>query len=279
MACILFADNDPDFLKTRREYLEQAGHNIIAASAPAEARAILLQGKIDLAVLDIRLDNDDDEKDTSGLILAREIALSVPKIILTGFPSVEAARRALGSRLDGLNPAVDFIDKREGPEALIEAIEKALVSLPTRVQDVFIVHGHDDVARETVARFIEQLGLRAIILGDQPSNGRTIIAKIEHYSRVGFVIVLLTPDDIGYPKNQPRRRRHRARQNVIFELGFFIGKLGPSKVCSLYKEAVEILSDYQGVVYIPMDEAGGWRIRLARELVAAGINFDQKNLL
>jgi predicted nucleotide-binding protein len=279
MAYILFADNDPDFLQTRCEYLEQAGHSIVTARGPTEARVILSRGRIDLAVLDIRLEDDDDEKDASGLILAREVAFAVPKIILTGFPSVEAARIALGSRLDGLPPAVDFIDKREGPDALLKAIEDALVSLPTRVQDVFIVHGHDEVARETVARFIEQLGLRAIILGDQPSNGRTIIAKIEHYSRVGFVIVLLTPDDIGYPRKQSRQKKFRARQNVIFELGFFIGKLGHSKVCSLYMEGVEILSDYQGVVYIPMDKEGGWRIRLARELVAAGINFDQKNLI
>lgn len=279
MAYILFADNDPDFLQTRCEYLELAGHGIVTAQNPTEAKAILSLGGIDLAVLDIRLKDDDDEKDTSGLILAREVGFAVPKIILTGFPSVEAARFALGARLDGLPPAVDFIDKREGPQALVEAIEKALVSLPTRVQDVFIVHGQDDVARETVARFVEQLGLRAIILADQPSNGRTIIAKIEHYSRVGFVIVLLTPDDIGYRKDQPRQKKYRARQNVIFELGFFIGKLGHSKVCSLYKEGVEILSDYQGVVYIPMDQDGGWKIRLARELAAAGINFDQKNLI
>jgi CheY-like chemotaxis protein len=279
MAYILFADNDPDFLQTRCEYLEQAGHHIVTARGPTEARGILSRGNIDLAILDIRLEDDDDEKDASGLILAREVAFSVPKIILTGFPSVEAARIALGSRLDGLPPAVDFIDKREGPGALIKAIENALVSLPTRVQDVFIVHGHDDIARETVARFIEQLGLRAIILGDQPSNGRTIIAKIEHYSRVGFVIVLLTPDDIGYAKSQPRQKKFRARQNVIFELGFFIGKLGHSRVCSLYKEDVEILSDYQGVVYIPLDSDGGWKIRLARELLAAGIHFDQKNLI
>ena len=279
MAFILFADNDRDFLETRCEYLEQAGHRIITALTPTAARGTLSRGTIDLAVLDIRLEDDDDEKDMSGLILAREVALSVPKIILTGFPSVEAARMALGSRLDGLSPAVDFIDKREGPQALIKAVEKALLSLPTRVQDVFIVHGHDDVARELVARFIEQLGLRAIILGDQPSNGRTIIAKIEHYSRVGFVIVLLTPDDIGYAKNHPRKKKYRARQNVIFELGFFIGKLGHSKVCSLYKEDVEILSDYQGVIYIPMDREGGWKIRLARELVAAGIHFDQKNII
>jgi predicted nucleotide-binding protein len=192
---------------------------------------------------------------------------------------VQAARQALGSRIDGLPLAVDFIAKSEGPRVLLDAIQEALRALPTRAQDVFIVHGHDEVARETVARFIEHLGLRAIILGDQPSTGRTIIAKIEHYSRVGFVVVLLTPDDMGYPKDQPRKKNPRARQNVIFELGFFIGKLGLSKVCTLYKEGVEILSDYQGVVYIPMDSNGGWKIALAREFKAAGLVFDERNVI
>jgi predicted nucleotide-binding protein len=279
MARILFADNDPDFLKTRCEYLEQEGYNVITASTPIEARDLLLQGMVDLAVLDVRLEDDDDEKDTSGLILARELALSVPKIILTGFPSVDAAREALGSKGNGLPLAVDFIAKSEGPKALEEAVKKALLALPTRVQDVFIVHGHNDLARESVVHFIEHLGLRAIVLGDQPSNGRTVIAKIEHYARVGFVVVLLTPDDIGYPKDHPRQKKHRARQNVIFELGFFIGKLGPSKVCSLYKKGVEILSDYQGVVYIPMNADDRWKISLAREFKAAGLDFDEKKIL
>ena len=80
MICILFADNDPDFLSTRREFLEQAGYDIILASTPAEAEKHLLHGKIDLAILDIRLKDDGDEKDTSGLVLAREVALLVPKI-------------------------------------------------------------------------------------------------------------------------------------------------------------------------------------------------------
>jgi len=278
MANILFADNDPDFLETRREYLEREGYIVTTASTPLEAKNLLLHGRIDLAVLDIRLEHDDDERDTSGLVLAREVALSVPKIILTGFPSVEAARDALGTRLDALPPAVDFISKLDGPKELVNAIGDALAALPTRVQDVFIVHGHDVELRESVARFMERIGLRPIILGEQPSNGRTIIAKIEHYSRVGFVVVLLTPDDVGYPKGRPKLKKSRSRQNVIFELGFFIGKLGPSKVCSLYKEGVEILSDYQGVVYIPVDEGGGWKIRLVREIKAAGLDIDEQRL-
>jgi len=126
MATILFADNDPDFLRTRREFLEQEGYRVIPALTPTEARRVLERGGVDLAVLDIRLENDDDEKDISGLILAREVALSVPKIILTGFPSYEYVRQALRPQLEGLPTIVDFVAKQEGPEAILRAIRKAL---------------------------------------------------------------------------------------------------------------------------------------------------------
>jgi predicted nucleotide-binding protein len=279
-ATILFADNDPDFLKTRAEFLEQQGYLVVPATSVTEARRKLEIGGIDLAILDIRLESDDDEKDISGLVLAKEVARSVPKIILTGFPSYEYVREALRPQLNGLPATVDFVAKQEGPETMLAAVRRALKTADGKKleentrQKVFIVHGHDKAAREIVARFIQNLGLRPIILREEPSGGRAIIEQIEHYARVGFAVVLLTPDDIGYSKDQPRQKKPRARQNVIFELGFFIGRLGRSKVCSLYKEGVEILSDYQGVVYIPMDPSGGWKLRLARELIAAGFDVD-----
>lgn len=126
-ATILFADNDPDFLKIRKEFLEREGYAVIPAAEPAEARRILEQWQVNLAILDIRLVNDDDEKDLSGLTLAKEKAYrTVPKIILTRFPSYEAVREALGPALEGLPPAVDFVAKQEGPEALSRAVGKAL---------------------------------------------------------------------------------------------------------------------------------------------------------
>lgn len=139
-------------------------------------------------------------------------------------------------------------------------------------KDIFVVHGHDDEAKETVARFIEKLGGRAVILHEQPNAGRTIIEKFEHHSNVAFAIVLLTPDDVG--GKSAKTLKQRARQNVVFELGFFFAKLGRNKVCALHKEDVEIPSDIQGVIYTPMDKAGAWRIALMRELKAAGIPLD-----
>ncbi len=127
-AIILFADNDEEFLATRRNTLEQEGYQVLSALNPDEARNILEQGNIDVAILDLRLMNDNDEKDLSGLNLAKRVAPAIPKIILTKFPTVEAVREALAPQLIGLPPAVDFIAKQEGPSALLTAIQKALIA-------------------------------------------------------------------------------------------------------------------------------------------------------
>ena len=140
--------------------------------------------------------------------------------------------------------------------------------------DVFVVHGHDEAAREAVSRFIEKLGLRAIILHEQANEGKTVIEKFEKHSDVGFAVVLLTPDDVGFAKADSEKRRPRARQNVIFELGYFVGRLGRGRVCALHKGSVEIPSDYQGIVYVPMDDGGAWRLQLAKELKQAKFAVD-----
>jgi predicted nucleotide-binding protein len=145
--------------------------------------------------------------------------------------------------------------------------------------NIFLVHGHDEAAKESAARFVEKLGLEAIILHEQPNAGRTIIEKIEDHANVGFAIILLTPDDIGAPKDKTNETKSRARQNVILELGYFMGKLGRGRVCALYKEGVEIPSDYQGVLYIQMDSAGAWRTQLAKEIKNAGIDVDLNKVI
>jgi CheY-like chemotaxis protein len=123
---VLFVDNDAEFLQTWREFLEHEGYQIIPALDPSEARGILEQRHVDLAIVDIRLLNDDDEKDVSGLNLAKRAAPSVPKIILTRFPTYDAVREALGPQLEGLPPAVDFVAKQDGPQALLTAVRKVL---------------------------------------------------------------------------------------------------------------------------------------------------------
>jgi predicted nucleotide-binding protein len=141
------------------------------------------------------------------------------------------------------------------------------------------VHGHDQAAKETVARFIERIGLDCTILHEQPNSGQTIIEKFESHSDVAFAVVLLTPDDEGFPKSDPSHRCGRARQNVILELGYFIGKLGRRSVAALVVSDIEIPSDFQGVLYIPMDSAGTWRTKLAQEFVRAGLKIDLAGLI
>lgn len=145
---------------------------------------------------------------------------------------------------------------------------------------VFLVHGHDEQALHEVARFLERLQQVVVVLREQPNGGRTIVEKFEEFSDVAFAVVLLTPDDVGGETSVAfEDLRLRARQNVILELGYFLGRLGRKRVCALYQDAVDIPSDYSGVLYLPLDSGGGWRLALARELKAAGLSVDMNNAL
>jgi predicted nucleotide-binding protein len=139
---------------------------------------------------------------------------------------------------------------------------------------VFVVHGHDEVAKQAVARFLQTLECEPIVLSEQPNQGRTIIEKFEKHADVAFAVVLLTPDDTGYKKNHMEQMKDRARQNAILELGYFVGKLSRERVCALHKGSIDIPSDLHGIVYIPMDDGDGWKLTLAKELKAAGIKVD-----
>jgi predicted nucleotide-binding protein len=140
---------------------------------------------------------------------------------------------------------------------------------------VFLVHGHSEAAIHETARWLERFGLDVVILREQPNAGRTIIEKFVEFSNVAFAIILLTGDDRGGPIDLPcENQKLRARQNVILELGFFLGKLGRKRVCVLYQEGVEIPSDYAGVLFVPIDNTGAWRLTLARELKAAELSID-----
>jgi predicted nucleotide-binding protein len=145
-------------------------------------------------------------------------------------------------------------------------------------RDVFLVHGRDEAAKQTVARFLEKLDLNPVILHEQPDKGRAIINKFEDHSDVGFAVVLLSPDDEGRLQGSADLKT-RARQNVILELGFFIGRLGRDRVCTLKVDGVEEPSDLNGVLYTPFDTGGAWRLTLARELKAARIDIDMNRAL
>lgn len=136
---------------------------------------------------------------------------------------------------------------------------------------VFIVHGHDELAKLDMANFISSLGLEPIILHLQASSGRTIIEKIEAYSNVGFAVVLYTPCDVG-AKNGDLNFAPRARQNVVFEHGYLIAKLGRPRVTALVKGRIETPNDISGVVYINLDDQDNWKSELIKEMKSVGYN-------
>lgn len=163
-----------------------------------------------------------------------------------------------------------------------EGEEESVMQLPQTEKPknkVFIVHGHDGEAKERTARFIEKLGFEAIILHEQASRSMTIIEKIENYSNdVGFGIVLYTPDDMGNVKYEAEKGelKYRARQNVVFEHGFLIGKIGRKNVTPLVEGAIELPNDISGIVYINDKD---WQLDVAKEMKAAGYDIDFNKLM
>jgi predicted nucleotide-binding protein len=179
--------------------------------------------------------------------------------------SIDAKSRRLASITERLEliPLAPGVGQTQGA---------SVATAPGASDQVFLVHGHDEATRESVARFIAKLGLDPVILHEQASQGRTIVEKLEHHGNVGYAIVLLTPDDVG--GENEKDLRPRARQNVVLELGYFVGRLGRQRVCAIHRGKLELPSDYMGVIYVPFDSNGGWRLLLARELRAAGFPVD-----
>jgi predicted nucleotide-binding protein len=159
--------------------------------------------------------------------------------------------------------------------ASIAKVEEKYVNVE-RTKRVFLVHGRAEAAQQKVARFLEKLKLDVVILSEQPNKGRTIIEKFEQHSNVGYAVALLTPDDKGQLADE-ETPKFRARQNVILEFGYFIGTLGRSKVCALYVDGVELPSDLHGIAYVSLDPDAGWKLKLATEMKAAGMNIDLNN--
>ena len=150
----------------------------------------------------------------------------------------------------------------------------------SKCSKVFIIHGHDDGAKNETARFVEKLGFEAVILHEQVDSGDTIIEKLGKHTDVGFAIVLYTECDIGgVIKSKPEEMKPRARQNVIFEHGLLIGKIGRPNVVALLKGNVEFPNDISGVVYKPMDTGGAWKYSIAREMIASGYNVDMSKVI
>jgi predicted nucleotide-binding protein len=139
---------------------------------------------------------------------------------------------------------------------------------------VFIVHGHEAVKYE-LAHSLEKVGVDVTILHEQVEQGRTIIEKFsDHAAEAGFAVVLFTADDVGKKSKSADPLRPRARQNVVFEMGFFFGLLGRGRVCAVYDADIDLPSDLSGLARMERDSAGNWKHKVAREINAAGIEVD-----
>lgn len=189
-------------------------------------------------------------------------------------------RESVQYKINALESIVGRLDLFSEPVGSVPSTTINPPSLGDEAKDnVFVVHGHDNELKEQVARLVSDLGLTPIILHEQENMGQTLIEKLERNAkRSGFAIVLLTPDDFGYSaKEGADEAKPRARQNVVLELGYFIGKLGRERTCALYK-GVDAPSDFDGVVYTPADESQAWRFNIAKELRAAGYEVDMNSL-
>lgn len=178
----------------------------------------------------------------------------------------EAQRR----EMDMLQSVVERLPLFDAPHSTPEPEGSSSVG-----RDIFVVHGRQKESAAVVARFIERLGLRAIILDEQPNRGKTLIEKFETNVRtVGFAVVLMLADDWGRGPDRSDwpSKPNRARQNVVLELGYFVGRLGRDRVAALMGRGVEKPSDIHGLAYLPFDD--DWQMHLLREMKAVFPDID-----
>ncbi len=265
--------------KLERRINDLEGFDVKAISERYDAKTQALNDKINHTLADI-FGNDTVEYrkylirdlDTLPRLIGRDPPLfEVQEGYVKGINNAIIKLKSLQETLrEKLQDAEDV--SKEEISAFYKKSPERTVTITNR--EVFIVHGRDEAAKLAVAGFIKKLELNPVILHEKPNEGRTIIEKFEDHTNVGFAVVLMTPDDVGALVEEKDKLKPRARQNVILELGFFLGKLGRKHVCALYKENVEIPSDYEGVLFIPMDANNGWQLSLAKEINAAGIEID-----
>ncbi len=196
------------------------------------------------------------------------------EVRVLGYPSSNF-NKAHAYFLGAIRSGIDLMDLGIGNDE-----EKTAPSTASLGKEVFIVHGHDEKLKQQVEIFLKERGLTPIVLHRQPDEGRTVIEKFEKHSKVGYAIILLTPDDIGYSsaegikEENERKINFRARQNVIFEFGYFVGKLGRGRVCCIFKEGVDLPTDVSGMIYKSVkDNVEEVGLSIMKDLKAVGYSI------
>lgn len=150
------------------------------------------------------------------------------------------------------------------------------------IRRIFVISGSDDAMKQAVATTLTKLELTPVVMHEQPGHGRKIFDQLSDYVDIEFAVVLLSPDEFAYAKEEPQtKRKLRPRQDVLFALGFFLGKLGKNNVLVFYKECenFEVPTDFEGIKFVPFDDLDSWKLALVRELITSGYQVDVKRII
>ncbi|HYW14397.1 MAG TPA: TIR domain-containing protein [Longimicrobium sp.] len=283
---ILVADDDSLFCRLVEERLKDDGHDVLRAASDQAAREVLRRNVVDLAVLDLQLKGD-EPNDMSGLSIALNEAKHIPSLLITNH------------RKKDIEQFTGMLDRLGAPHSALPQIiykhsidqDPALIGLRAAIHDrlvprVFVVHGHDTAVRGQVRAKLVELGLEPVVLVERPGMGPVFDKLRLAAKRMHFAIVILTGDDLGNtarklkPHLESKDRqalakvretlKPRARQNVIFELGYFASLLGIDRVLVLYEDGVERPSDYE-MLHVVLDDRGEWLAQMVAELKHAGV--------
>jgi predicted nucleotide-binding protein len=272
---ILVVEDDALFASHLSELLDDRGLDCTIAVSAEEALAVDLS-EISGAIIDVMLPNDPVESGISneearagyltGVAVARRLRESHPDLHLVLFASGVTGGEAHEWADEN---GVPYVLKSDGARALIDVL-RARGLLSKRKPRAFVVHGHDEPALQELKNYLRDVLCfgEVIVLRDMESCGRTIIEKFEgHALDVDTVFVLLTPDDVVVDPAASDTEKRRARQNVVFEMGFFYGALGrlSGRVIALCKGPTELPSDIAGVVWVDIStgiHSAGERIRM-----------------
>ena len=279
MKKILIVEDDRFFCKILSEISVDQGIECINAYNVQDALNLDLH-EVNAAVIDVMLPNNPElsgiELDEtrgnflSGVALARKIKQRFSQIPIILFSADIAGGEA---KQWACEQNVKFVYKSEGPMAIISALK--YYGLTTdNIPQTFIVHGHDEKSLLELKNYIQNTlkWKEPIVLREQPSQGKTLIEKFEEYSvNIDYIFVLLTPNDITISPDDHNDQKRRARQNVIFELGFFYGNYGrkSGRILVLHKDKIELPSDIHGIIWIDISngiDAAGETIRKELEL-------------
>ena len=172
----------------------------------------------------------------------------------------------------GKELTVDLTIPQDSPSP--PAAKKEVPMAQSKERKVLIIPGREEEKKGKVAGFLKELDLEPFFPDGAASRGMSLPEKYKSYEDAAFAIILLTGDDMGYPQEEPEEPKPRPAQNVIFEVGFLMGRLDPNRVCALYEEGLDLPSEFKGSILIPYDEGGFWKLMVARALKMAQVEVD-----